>query len=244
MLCVFCGIVGSGKSTLARRIAEATDNTVVIEFDQYSCGDFSAEAWKSDRASAISAVRSGLYSSQTVIVDDNMRLPSMRKEMLYLAQEFGVGFLIVWVHCDPSVARERNLLRVAPVPEHIRERLENGFDPPDSVKRPWESGWVLGASIDDVLSRIEDERSHPRTKHVVVKGPSGNSRAHEIDILTRRVIGDILKRPFTDKASVARMLKNSKIDFMKQLSDATSPCDAEIQFQLVCEKSLQRHSSS
>lgn len=72
--------------------------------------------------------------NNVAIIDDNMYLRSMRRDIYSLSRNHNVPVIIIWVQCDPSIAKERNKLRDTPVQDDSMKNIIESFESPQSSR--------------------------------------------------------------------------------------------------------------
>jgi len=179
-LLALCGLPGAGKTTLSRRmVRHLTENhskvlPKLISFDEVGeeAGlgeEYSPEVWKANRRKAHSLVESelkqdpddarqvGREKKKLVIVDDNMHLRSMRRQMYLLARKHRTAFVILYLEIPLSVALESNDTRRdlaegsskknSVVPARVITKMNKELEVPDGKRNKWESKSIRVSSL-------------------------------------------------------------------------------------------------
>lgn len=219
---LLCGLPGSGKSHLARQIqqqaAATTEHVVIVEYDQLQSDASSLQAWHAARVDAMTQLDTSLQlqqgssstsSNQTILLDDNFHLKSMRKQVyLHLWEQqqqhrnesIVLLFGILVVHpVDMDLCLQRNAARPDKqrrVPEDVIHRMHDTFDVP-SPTNYWEQSLLFLSSL---ISGTEEERMH-RIQAFLETGlqtvqapPTPTTTSSSVDPLTARQQADLLWR--------------------------------------------------
>eukprot|EP01134_Creolimax_fragrantissima_P008097 CFRG8097T1 len=100
--------------------------------------------------------------TRLLLVDDNFYYRSMRKEVNYIADVMGLGYVQLWVHCELKEAIRRDAEREGRerVGSSVITRMHSRFDIPDPKRWAWDRYTILvntgttdtiDMSTDDVL---------------------------------------------------------------------------------------------
>ena len=145
------------------------------------CGkdEYEPAVWKSGRIEALSKLESELCTStstlaaeqkenekeskQLVIVDDNMQLRSMRREVYILARKYRTDFVILHLAVSLPEALKRNAgrEREGRVPEHVLHKMHSSFESPDGTQHKWEAKTIALDALEDIdLEKVWNELLH------------------------------------------------------------------------------------
>lgn len=164
------GLPGSGKSFLARRLCEALDSCIHIEYDSVaeslSTASDDLEAWRESRVLAFEMFKSKLdEEAEFIILDDNMHLRSMRKSIYRHCQDrvlngSTIYFGTIFVDTPVSVCLDRNQTRDTNrfIPVGIIKNMSSNLEPPDPQKASWEVNYIRinGAEKDKAFEVSRD----------------------------------------------------------------------------------------
>ncbi|KAK9805006.1 hypothetical protein WJX73_000675 [Symbiochloris irregularis] len=143
----------------------APDITCVhIPFDDYGSEletDFSPDAWKAGRQQAFKAVAAVLTKHVgqpghgcMVLVDDNMHLRSMRKDVWHLARQHRAAFVQLYLPCSLDQALQRNSRRPPhqQVPLEVIQRMSERLEAPRPEQYAWERHTVTHSTAENNAS--------------------------------------------------------------------------------------------
>ena len=234
----FCGLPGAGKTTLAKRLVryltEKHPNVLpkLISFDEVGeqAGldeEYSPEVWKANRRKAHSLVESELKQDldvdaacqpreswkgeKLVIVDDNMHLRSMRRQLYLLARKHRTAFITLYVETPLSVALESNNSREKKnkVPMHVITKMNHDLEVPDGKRNKWESksirtsGFSQGLEcVWEQIDKLWQEPVPPEDEHLPAPSSSSSSSSscgpslseiHQFDLLKRKEVTSMVQ---------------------------------------------------
>ncbi|QDZ17999.1 seryl-tRNA(Sec) kinase [Chloropicon primus] len=219
LILVLCGLAGGGKSTLAgqivERVRESTPRVVPewICFDDFceEGGQYDPETWREGRREALAKVAREAAAAATpttegrhklVVVDDNMHLRSMRREIYLVARKHGAALAVLHVNTELPEALERNAKRPRPLPDHVLVRMHASFEPPGGG---WEAERTLvarprggGVEVEELWRRIQSKWTeavsdfHSPELEAARKAEgqlvNGRSQIHQLDNRMRKEI--------------------------------------------------------
>ena len=189
LVLVLCGLAGAGKTTLATWLAdkaarEHEDLRVRvsrISFDEIEVrpwGEaYDPETWKRSRAEALARVETEALpfnpavpgERKLVLVDDNMHLRSMRRQIFQIARKHRTDFAILHLRLPLREASARNEARgeARAVPEAVLAKMHASFEAPgESDRIPFERKTVRvdaerRVDVEEVWRAIEDRWGAP-----------------------------------------------------------------------------------
>ena len=261
-LVVLCGLPGAGKTTLSENLVREVEKThgstsslkVVpkhIAFDEVggddvqgrSSSEYDPDVWKKNRRKAHELVEAEVSTApvelgeerKLVIVDDNMHLRSMRRQMYLLARQHRTDFVIVYVHIPLSEALGRNVRRgSSSVPEHVISRMHSTFEPPsenweaktvelNALESPdMEDLWeVLKAQWKEPVSDFHSPQASNARK---VAGQISNAKSslHQLDQTLRKELSEAVlawKSENIPPEVISQRVKEANISRKKALAD-------------------------
>lgn len=125
------GIPGSGKSTLAQRWLEAGVVDQIMSSDALreqmtgDAGDVSQD--KAMWPIFWTQVHHALDKDRTVVIDATNLKPQFRRDVILIAEKYGVRPQAHIIQIDYATAQARNLARSRVVPEHVMKRMWQNF---------------------------------------------------------------------------------------------------------------------
>uniref|UniRef100_A0A1L8DCF1 Putative nucleotide kinase n=1 Tax=Nyssomyia neivai TaxID=330878 RepID=A0A1L8DCF1_9DIPT len=197
-LCLFSGIPASGKTTTARKIISLMRDISVthLNYDEFVQTGICYRDFRKMMLQKIEEFVKKHKSQETVllIVDDNMILRSMRKEVHNIAKVQRLGYFQIWFKTSLAKAQERNRLRENPLPETTVSNLFNGMEDPsrdtnvDTIIIAVDDGQQIDINRfrEKVLQHLENREippEPPRQKEKV-----SQSDLHKIDLILRHEI--------------------------------------------------------
>ncbi|XP_019845721.2 L-seryl-tRNA(Sec) kinase [Bactrocera dorsalis] len=138
-----------------------------------------------------------------ILCDDNNYYRSMRYKLYQLCRQNKCAYAQIYLECDLKLALSRNSARPdnERVSDEILQRMGIRLERPNSAKHHWEENTLLLAGCDDFtimkagildfLSKSLDEIVQPLTQSVTTE--TVVSLLHQLDLLLRKRIGDILQ---------------------------------------------------
>ncbi|XP_018803537.1 PREDICTED: L-seryl-tRNA(Sec) kinase [Bactrocera latifrons] len=138
-----------------------------------------------------------------ILCDDNNYYRSMRYKLYQLCRQNKCAYAQIYLGCDLKLALSRNSARPdnERVPEEILQRMEVRLERPNSAKHLWEENTlflegcdnftIMKIGILDFLSKSLDKIVQPLTQSVTTE--TVVSLLHQLDLLLRRRIGEILR---------------------------------------------------
>ncbi|PRP80366.1 hypothetical protein PROFUN_11935 [Planoprotostelium fungivorum] len=242
---LLCGLPAAGKTSLLEKLREHSPPKIAVQCISYDdlIDSSQGEDWKLYRRkghdSVIEAVNTIKRDEEKVlIVDDNLYYRSMRHTLYLLALN--------------KTAVQRNRERISNrVPDEVIERMHSKLEPPDGTKYPWESNsFTLSThsgsyslaqrqpiDIGDIWLRVFDFWSQPLTSKTREERQEEEKmrekerertlkdEAHQLDIMTRRIISETLKDVKSDKKEAAHTLKKLREDYMREKKEGKSAAD-------------------
>ncbi|CAI2349442.1 unnamed protein product [Caenorhabditis sp. 36 PRJEB53466] len=218
-LILVMGIPAAGKSTFRREIQNSAPHLVATtSFDDFRCEN-SLETARRTRKSFESHVEHALSATDRPIwlIEDIFYLQSMRRPFERIARRRAFQFGIVYLKVPFEEAIRRNSLRkVGKMREETIRKVSERMEPPAVAVVVPESGIGLA----ELLRRLKIRMPHKvpevrRAKDLetVQELPSTPSVLESLDVLTRRIVSDIMQNSSLDgrKLSTARrmLLKNT-----------------------------------
>ncbi|XP_067645999.1 L-seryl-tRNA(Sec) kinase [Eurosta solidaginis] len=157
-----------------------------------------------------------------VICDDNNYYRSMRHKLYQICRQKRCAYAQIHFDCIMQLAIERNNARSTEesVPQEIIQRMAERLEKPDPIKQHWESNtFLLNAENDDYtilrtqvlvfLSKTFENNIQPMTNQMRDhNNGSVQSVVHQLDLLLRKRIGDILQANNMHDAKELQKLAN------------------------------------
>ena len=134
------GIPGAGKSSFASRLAQHVNGFRVISFDSYVGAEcvWNENTFKQYREFALNDVNRVLTDSNrpkdsVLIIDDNMYMKSMRREIYVIARDSSAKLLCIWIDCslDNAIKRNNDRIGAGKISDESIFRINSLFEPPD-----------------------------------------------------------------------------------------------------------------
>jgi len=205
-----CGLPASGKSTFARMLALELDRSaalkaIVVASDTVR-GEMPAlsraffpDVENSVRRLSLARVRDALKEGFPVIFDDLNYYRSMRRQLYTLARDLRAAYFLVHLSTPEKTCLEHNAARGSTVPDTVIITDAVRFDPPGDVA--WDEAYLqvdaehvteesvarLAAGLLARAPRFVPPIEEPGT------GPLEKTRREELDILSRRAVGELYK---------------------------------------------------
>ncbi|WP_168168642.1 MULTISPECIES: L-seryl-tRNA(Sec) kinase [unclassified Methanopyrus] len=201
-LLILTGPPGSGKTCfaqgLARELRQEGWRVAHVEADTlrgFLWDEFDPKLEQVARKLFLKSVETCLDAElDLVVADDTNYYSSMRRELALLAMERRVPWGIVYLRVDLDTCLRRNRERGEPIPEEVVRRIYEKFEPPEP-DRWWERATLV---LDD--SRVSDEVLEFVESGLRVEKPKKRRRradassVNEVDVRTRRVMGELMRR--------------------------------------------------
>lgn len=245
MLVILAGLPAAGKSSFAHHLGLLMDeafevrtmviasDTVREEFPALREG-FIPELEEKVRMLTLERVKAALRSGLSVIHDDLNYYRSMRFDLVGIARELEAPHALIHIATPMEVCLEWNAVRGRKVPDVVITKDAARFDTPGGD--PWDEplarvnvkemdAGAWNALMDRLRDRIE--RFRPWTPRE--KKPHAPTRAEELDLLSRKVVGDFYR---TGKARKdGKEISRIRQELVEQaLADGASDGEAESLF--------------
>ncbi len=210
-LIILVGLPASGKSTFAFKLKEKLEsifqnNVKIVDPDVIRNEDFPNNFdFKNEpqiREKNIDCVRKHLINGYIVISDDLNYYSSMRHDLKLVADSLNLKFYIVYISTPLKFCLKRNKDRGKPIPNKVIHKIYNKFDNFDKYK--WDSpfGTYDLTNSGDCVQYIEvlsnkialNLKGKKKSKFIDQNKPSPSIR-EELDLITRRYVGELLKNP-------------------------------------------------
>lgn len=153
-----------------------------------------------------------------VLLDDNMYYRSMRQRVRAICKSLQCQHFQIFFKSSLQEARERNQQRSTQVPDSIIVKMIDLLEPPTNPRTI-----IINSSlIDDatVLAMLEDRISNPEAVEVSQpKISQHQSMIHEMDLITRKVLGMRIER-LTTKDNITKhceTLNRKRKEFLEDL---------------------------
>lgn len=209
MLVILAGLPAAGKSSFAHHLGLLMDeafgvrtlviasDTVREEFPALREG-FIPELEAKVRLLTLDRVKAALRSGLSVIHDDLNYYRSMRFELVGIARELDAPHALIHIATPMEVCLEWNAARGRKVPDVVITKDAARFDTPGgdpwdeplarvNVKEMDEGAWK--ALMEGLGERVDQFR--PWTARE--RKPHAPTRAEELDLLSRKVVGDLYR---------------------------------------------------
>ena len=142
---LICGIPGAGKSYFAKRLIEHlrlekySITCSYLNFDEYlpTHDNWDESTFYLSRVNCFAKLNSIICDDspkQCIIVDDNMYLHSMRRQIYIISRKHRMNRFVLWVNTDIAVALERNIQRdeTSKVDERTIIKMHSQFEKPSN----------------------------------------------------------------------------------------------------------------
>jgi tRNA uridine 5-carbamoylmethylation protein Kti12 len=211
ILIALTGLPSSGKSFFAEKLALELDRSrglrvMVISSDNVRAempvlkGRFIPDVENAMRRLSLARARSALREGFPVIFDDLNYYRSMRRQLFTLARDLRIPHFLVHLATREKECLALNAARGRKIPDTVITTDAIRFDPPG--EEPWDAAFLtLSAmeSTDAAIVRAADKITRRAGSAVPPLEDSGTgtlerSRTEEIDLLSRRVIGDLYRQ--------------------------------------------------
>jgi len=243
-LIILAGLPASGKTTFAFKLKEKLEsdfqnNVKIIDPDilrdkAFPNGfDFKNES--QIREKNVELIRKHLNKGYIVISDDLNYYSSMRHDLKLISDSLNIKFYIIHISTPLKVCMNRNEERGKPIPNNVIQNINNKFDNFNKYKwdTPFET-YDITQNRDEIqfLKRLSDKiasniQEQKEIKDLLLHKPSTSIR-EELDIITRKSVGELLKNPkyrVSKKAileyrkSFVRSRPDEEVDVKKILED-------------------------
>lgn len=159
MLVVVCGLPGAGKTTVAGAIADRVGGerlrTDVIRTELVPDPDYTPAETRRVYDELFARARSVVQRGGTVVLDGTFKRETDRRRARDLATDLGVPFRLVYVECDPAVAKERIAGRVddeSDADVAVYEAHRDAFEPIAMEHRSVDNSGAL----DETVAQVEE----------------------------------------------------------------------------------------
>ncbi len=210
-LVALCGLPASGKSTFAHALAVELDgreslkamviasDTVRAEMPALS-RTFFPEVENAVRRLTLARARDALKEGFPVIFDDLNYYRSMRRQLYTMARDLRVPYFAVHLATDEAQCVALNAARGKTVPDEVIITDAVRFDPPGEL--PWDAAFLTTDALsvtDEVVAGVVTgmmEKAHQFIPPLDEPGtgPIEKTRREELDILSRRAMGELFKK--------------------------------------------------
>jgi O-phosphoseryl-tRNA(Sec) kinase len=258
MLIILSGLPSSGKSTLARKIAKILEfdfsmNIIIIESDairnmipSYREQRFNPDHEPIVRSAMLVLIEHFLQQGYLVINDDMNYYKSMRHDLLEIAIEMNVPFVVIYISTSKEIALSWNEKRGLPIPQDVIEDVYNKFDIPGKDYE-WDrpiftvdlSTVAVKTAANEAVTLIRDLLSKPKFSEVkTVMEPSEDDKYKEaIDLLTRKTISEAIAHKKNEE--LAKNLSDVRRDFVKMaIKNKMTLDEVNVKFKELVEKVL------
>jgi len=231
ILVVLTGLPSSGKSTFAARLALALDEShgltaMAIASDTVRgeipllAERFLPETENAVRRLSLARVRDGLREGFPVIFDDLNYYRSMRRQLYALARDLRVPHFLVHLATPEKECLALNAARGRKIPDSVIVTDAIRFDPPG--QQPWDKAFLTLTAREATAEKVAWAAREParRAGEFVPPleepgtGPRGQTLLEELDILSRRVLGEFYRRGEAHADSAA--LRKLRLDLVEE----------------------------
>ncbi|MCS4541266.1 MAG: AAA family ATPase [Euryarchaeota archaeon] len=215
MLIIFCGIPGAGKSEIAYSAAKklelqhkmpalvvGTDN--IREMIPADTEKFNPIHEPFIRNTMKELIKLALKAGYVAICDDTNYYTTMRRDLIRIAQKLRVPYKIVFIQCSTEIALKRNKQRGEPIPPEVISDISRKFDIPGKYRwdrpnliidsgstDPGKAGTLIASAFVELFKREKGEKVCEIKKR---KLRPKITRAEKIDVMTRRVMSELMKK--------------------------------------------------
>ncbi|XP_039437343.1 L-seryl-tRNA(Sec) kinase [Culex pipiens pallens] len=139
-------------------------------------------------------------SNYLILIDDNMYYRSMRYQVFQIARRLGTGYFQTYFEVSLESAKSSNSKRSNAVPEEVISRMFYKLEKPDERICRWEKNTVILRNSSDELDIILNttlnclERPVEPLEAHGTKNPVEQSFVHKVDLLLRKVVGEMIKQ--------------------------------------------------
>ena len=222
-LITLTGLPASGKSTLAEKLALEFDtghglHSMVVSSDNVRAElpslsrCFLPEHENAVRRLTLDRVKSALKEGFPVIHDDLNYYRSMRRQLYTMARDLRIAYYLIHLSTPEKECLQLNSARGKTVPDEFIITDAVRFDPPGVVS--WDEAFLSINAKDvthEVLARTAAGIMKKRHDSIPPleeggTGPLKQSRLEELDIMSRRIIGQLYKKhgPFNDPGTLRK----------------------------------------
>ncbi|XP_054081908.1 L-seryl-tRNA(Sec) kinase [Zeugodacus cucurbitae] len=200
----------------------ATINSIVCELNDHACV-------AKDTVKSVKLSENVNCNDFLILCDDNNYYHSMRYKLYQLCRQNKSAYAQIYLECDVNLALNRNSARPdnERVSEKILQRMGIRLEKPDSAKQYWEENtFVLGAcenlnvkkaQILTFLCNSFDKIPQPLSQ--TVTSETVTSLLHQLDLLLRRRIGEILhlENNSSERSKKAKMLIAKRKEILQEV---------------------------
>uniref|UniRef100_A0A8D8NRU9 L-seryl-tRNA(Sec) kinase n=2 Tax=Culex pipiens TaxID=7175 RepID=A0A8D8NRU9_CULPI len=139
-------------------------------------------------------------SNYLILIDDNMYYRSMRYQVFQIARRLGTGYFQTYFHVNLESAKSRNSKRSNAVPEEVISRMFYKLEKPDERICRWEKNTITlnnsSGPIDIIFKTTLNclERPVEPLKAHETTNPVEQSLVHKVDLMLRKVVGEMIKQ--------------------------------------------------
>lgn len=234
-LAVLTGLPAAGKSTFARALALEMDrahgiNVMIAASDNVRAelpvlGErFMPEIENTVRRLSLARVRDALREGLAVVFDDLNYYRSMRRQAYAIARDLRVPYFLVHLATPETDCLRLNAARGKPIPDDVITTDAVRFDPPGGV--PWDEPYLTltagsataGAFVPEAAQAANDmlrraaECVPPLDESAT--GTVERTRVEELDLLSRRVVGELYMKH--GKARDAKALRLKRLELLEK----------------------------
>lgn len=210
-LIILVGLPASGKSAFALKLKEQLEKSFKnkvkiidpdIIRDEVFPNSFNFKNEPQIREKNKHSVRKHLIKGDIVINDDLNYYSSMRHDLKLIADSLNIGYYIIYISTPLNICLKRNEERGKPIPNEVIKNIYNKFDNFDKYK--WDTPFDIYdiTQTSDAIQFIEnlsnkltvDLQEQKKSKKVLQTKPSSSIR-EELDLITRKSVGELLKNP-------------------------------------------------
>ena len=196
------------------------------------------------REKTIQSVRKHLNKGKIVISDDLNYYSSMRHDLKIIADSLNINFYIVYISTPLKICLKRNEERGKPIPNKVIENIYAKFDNFNKYKwdTPFETYEIT--KTEDVIRFIEilSDKIALNLKEQIksiepLQNKPSNSIREELDLITRKYIGELFKNP--NNHSLREAILECRKSFVKSNSDESLDVNKILEdFKLYLDKKL------
>ena len=209
-LIILVGLPASGKSAFAFKLKEQLEKNFQnkvkiidpdIIRDEVFPNSFNFKNEPQIREKNKQSVRKHLNKGNIVISDDLNYYSSMRHDLKLIADSLNIKFYIIHISTPLNLCLKRNEERGKPIPNKVIKNIYNKFDNFDKYKwdTPFETYDITQTSdaiqfLENLSNKITvNLQEQKKGKQLLQAKPS--SIREELDLITRKSVGELLKIP-------------------------------------------------